>query len=751
MNEHAGWTTRLSSASILLTGTLLACGGRTIGLSGEGGPDGSADGLSGFDAPHMSDVAMNLDAGHQTASKVDLLFDIDNSASMGDKQAYLEKAVPDLVNHLVNPNCIQSDGKTIAGPSTNASCAAYPGTTIEFPPVHDMHIGIISSSLGSRGVTGGGEVCDPAQMTNGGMPFLDGTPALPSHTDDRGHLLNRIPGAAVTSPPSTLDQETEATSTDEGGQDFLDWFPKVPPNTGKTATGGEPQDLAPVATRLTSNAVLESDFEALVIGVHAYGCGIESQLESWYRFLIQPDPYDSIAIGSDGLAQWSGVDATIIQQRHDFLRPDSLVAIIDMTDENDSEIDVRSFGGQGYKFMDQTFQPPQGTSECEANPSSAECTSCAYSAASSDPNCMMGPYMAETDWGFYINVRHVHMQQKYGIVPQFPLGRYVLGLTSPMVPDRSTEYPAGANCYQGGVGNPSCTDATTLNTADLNCTNPLFAATLPDGSDMTEAALCNTAGAGGPRGAGLVFYAHIGGVPHELLQAVPGDSTGLCPMGTDPADCPQKNTLLSSDWVSILGMGWASIPSPAALTNPNQYDYTGIDPHMLESYTPRPGLPSLTTGPNPTGGGPDAINGGDWVTNTTQPAHVLPVDREFACIFQLPAPRDCSNLEDFVNQEACDCSVPGLPVRAVPSVCGLENPAQPYAADTNDYTTQYYAKAYPTIRELELAELLGTQGVISSLCPIHVVDSAAGDDPLFGYRPAMTTLVARMKPALSNP
>ena len=88
-------------------------------------------------------------------------------------------------------------------------------------------------------------------------------------------------------------------------------------------------------------------------------------------------------------APGAGVDATIIKQRHDFLRPDSLVAIIDLTDENDSEIDVRSFGGQGYKFMDQSFQPPRGHVGVRGYPRfEPACTSCAYGGATaSDPNC----------------------------------------------------------------------------------------------------------------------------------------------------------------------------------------------------------------------------------------------------------------------------------------------------------------------------------------------------------------------------
>ena len=70
-------------------------------------------------------------------------------------------------------------------------------------------------------------------------------------------------------------------------------------------------------------------------------------------------------------------------------------------------------------------------------------------------------------------------------------------------------------------------------------------------------------------------------------------------------------------------------------------------------------------------------------------------------------------------------------------------------SSVNDYTVQVYAKAYPTIRELTLAMMLGNQGVVASLCPIHTLDNAAGDDPLYGYRPAMDSLVNKMRAAIA--
>jgi hypothetical protein len=732
-----------------------ACGEQVGTTTGDSGKAKGDDGGSPFDSEVFlpDGSAFTSLIYSNKIGKVDLLFDIDNSASMGDKQAFLELAIPDLINRLLNPNCL-TQAKMIAGASSQGSCAAYPGSVLEFPPTTDMHIGIISSSLGARGVNGAGAVCGAAEGTTG--PFADGQPALNRHVDDRGELLNRAAGM-----PNPAEDET--TLADVGAENFLDWFPNVAANTGKMASSVSPA-LTPVANvlmfagSLGKDGTLEGDFGLLVAGVHAYGCGIESQLETWYRFLIQPDPYDSIELRSQ-LATWSGVDGTIIRQRHDFLRPDSVVVIVDLSDENDSEIDVRSVGGSGYLFLDTTFTPPRATSACASNPDSPQCVSCLTAGTSEDPGCKIGGgvYSSSNDWGNYVNLRHVHMPQKYGFSAQFPLQRYVLGLTSPKVPDRDHEYPSGAAGYQGGTqGDP----------ADLNCQNPLFARTLPDGADLTASTLCNTAGGAGRRSPDQVFYAHIGGVPHQLLQARVGvdkDSNGnvICPTGTNQADCPQKDTLTVSDWTKILGRGSATGGDP--------YDYTGIDPHMIEAFEiGRTGssyvdgsdqtIPHAIPAAYPKGGGPDPISGGDWATDVNMPRpESLPVDLEYACIFRLTRPRDCSLAEDPVDSYACACDAVGLTGTQVSPVCGLQNPDAPYSAcsaigscsSSNDYVMQYYAKAYPTIRELQLAQMVGAQGVISSLCPIHVEDGSGGNDPVFGYRPAINAILDRVRVALA--
>ncbi|HEX3770744.1 MAG TPA: hypothetical protein VHV30_07770 [Polyangiaceae bacterium] len=668
--------------------------------------------------------------------KVDILFDIDNSASMGDKQAYLSYAVPDLLGRLVTPNCLDANGVVQGVSDQNGNCT-NPAWTPEFPPVHNMHIGILSSSLGGRLGSG---TCPTTGMLS--MQALANNTMISRHNDDQAHLLNR------TADPMALTNYAEGTSGAATAPDnFIDWFPSSNPNnSGKMGTGSGPEIADP--------ATLTSDFAQLVVGVHQFGCGIESQLETWYRFLIQPDPYGSLGLDKTGkIAEWVGVDTTLLAQRADFLRPDSLVAILVLTDENDSEVDVRSFGGTAWNFMSNGFQPPRGTSACQSNNpatvASSACTSCAFGNNKGDSSCQMNggvyPTSVDTDWGYDLNLRHVHEKQKYGASVQFPIMRYVLGLTSSKVPNRDGEYPpvdANAGTYSSqyeGLKN-------------LNCVNPLFAASLPkppngDPTSWNPTAddLCNLSP--GSRNPNLIFYAHIGGVPHQLLQENPSD-----------VNSPQKASLTDADWQLILGK------------DPENWDYTGIDPHMAESYDSRisgsnpiavpPGDPlHALADTTATGTNRDPISGREWVTNSTMAKHAgLVVDREYSCIFQLvdrttgtPTPRDCSDAATAADPtllDSCDCTTPYMGTGSftpaqIPAVC---NDAKP--------TEQDYAKAYPTIRELEVAHLLGSNGgnpgIVSSLCPIHTYDMMGGTDPLFGYRPAVNAIIAALSKQLSH-
>ncbi len=632
----------------------LACGG-TIDPTAL--PDASPDQLA---PPNDGGVPVP----QLMSNKVDILFAIDNSRSMGDKQALLAQAVPNVIAGFLS-------GK-------------------QFPAVTDMHIGIVSSSLGGGGAeqTGGQPICAPNALE----PVFN---KYNSHNDDKGRLINRVKPKSANGSGAE-DTVAHAVPTDGNGGNFLAWLP------AKTPTPNVPPE--------TDQTALMTDFQTLIIGTQEYGCGLEAQLESWYRFLVQPDPYDALLVNPDPnggppKTVLTGTDATVIKQRHDFLRNDSVVIVVQVTDEEDSWTDPLAIGGRGWVTRTTTFPGsptnlmPRGTSACDSpidpnNPSSTgpsdpNCTSCGFAGnlangtpISSDPNCTIscgvncvGYYTAKDD---NLNVRYVNdMKRRYGIAPQFPIERYVDGLTSVKVPNRDGEHPNGAGNY---VGNK-------------NCLNPLFAKTLP--TDPNDASLCDGTAQPGPRNSSLVYYLHVGGVPPNLIAD-----------GGTP-----KATLSANDWAKIIGK------------SPGYYDYTGIDPHMIESTRPRTAanqsgtpylsspLPDITAADNA-----DPINGREWDT-TLSP---FGLDLEYACTFPLLTPKECT---DPANVNACEC------------VKNAVNPGGPplCAAGASGKSLQVRGKAYPTIRELRVAQGMGNHGVVGSLCT-----------PTDPFTPAFSVLGARL-------
>src|SRR6202041_2074102 len=97
-------------------------------------------------------------------------------------QAYLATAIPELVLRLVSPNCLDASGNVTGTGDAGGNCASG---SPEFPPVRDMHIGIVSSSLGPRL----GDLC-PTTGPESDIALMNGT-QLPRHNDDQGHLLTR--------------------------------------------------------------------------------------------------------------------------------------------------------------------------------------------------------------------------------------------------------------------------------------------------------------------------------------------------------------------------------------------------------------------------------------------------------------------------------------------------------------------------------------------------------------------------------
>src|SRR5690606_13092993 len=102
--------------------------------------------------------------------------------------------------------------------------------------------------------------------------------------------------------------------------------------------------------------------------------------ESWYRFLIDPSPPAKVVIENNQTVA-SGIDETLLAQRAEFLRPDSLVAIVMLSDENDCSI--RDSDAGWYATSDIDLAP--GTSTCATDPNDPCCRSCASDESGGPP------------------------------------------------------------------------------------------------------------------------------------------------------------------------------------------------------------------------------------------------------------------------------------------------------------------------------------------------------------------------------
>ncbi len=597
---------------------------------------GGTSGSSGTTTGGIGITGGLVDGGGTTeeltkTSKVDLLFAIDNSLSMGDKQRILAQTVPDLIGRMATPDCIDSGGARTPS-EVGGICPS--GSKLEFVPVTDIHIAVISSSLGASGAT---EICAKAGAN------------YDASQEDMAHLLSR--SAAGTVP----------TFQDLG---FLAWDPD-------NDYGGE-GDLV----NLTKN------FADMVTGVGERGCGFEAQLESVYRFLMDPKPFASLEPDSPSqtdppyVAVPTGVDQTILEQRKAFLRPDSLLAIFTITDENDCSVAVTQAGSSGMtgtQFHVALESKPlwRASAQCDTNPNDPCCISCGAAIPDGcQVDCSDPVYSRDED---NVNLRCFNEKQRFGVDMLYPVERYIQGIESQRLPN--PDNPSDPE----GVINPIYDD--------LSCT--------PGSADCK-----------GPRDRRLIFWIGIVGVPWQDVAVDPNDfSQGLLP--ADEFEAQGRWTLMLGD--------------PAAGTPPT-------DPFMIESSVPRSGshpLTGVSVEPPDAVGAANGINGHEYNTGDG--------DLQYACIFQLPEPRDCS----AVGNVACDC-VDGQ----VTTLEEAKNPLCQEPGTTTVDNTQRYAKAYPSTRILRVLRGLSQGAVVSSICPANLVDPSSPD---FGYRPVIPPLMDQVK------
>ena len=594
-----------------------------------GPPTAGAPSSADAGAPDPGDVA-------DGPRPLDLLFVVDNSISMAGKQALLSQ-VANVIERFAHPLCVDAAGNQLPAPVAGAECAA--GQRRQFEPVTDVHLGVISTSLGDVGA-------------NVACPQV-GFPRFVEDRVDNAHLIGSLPRGSGAGANAT---------------GFVSW------------RAGEDE------------AAASASLAALISAAGENGCGWEMPLEASYRFLADPFPPQQLVRvecpgttgGATNCVQPATdtnnrivLDDALLTQRAAFLRPNSRLGVVMLTDENDCSVTA---GNQSWVVLaiDDARPMLRGSSACDQNPNDPCCFNCALGApegCTADPVCAADPATGALENRLPVeadglNLRCFHQKERFGVDFLYPVARYVNALTQPTLcwsaPDLSVE-----GCLASDV-----------------VPNPLFE---------------------GGRAPSDVFLGGILGVPASLIAAQQ-DTPGRPPVASG-FRYKLASELTAQDWSAMVGDGSASPPAPPT------------SPFMIESPLAREGV---------TAGNP--INGREYSTAVFDSA--TPDDLQYACIFPLPEPRDCSLLDPAVA--ACDCFEGANDT----PVCE-EQPGQSAAG-----TLQYWGKAYPGTRQLEVLRGLGEQAVVASICAANTTDPEAAD---FSYRPAIAALVDSMEASLRAP
>jgi hypothetical protein len=511
--------------------------------SGSGGAGGSGGGT-----------------GACASSRVDLVIAVDNSRGMAQKQFFLAEAIPTLLRGLTNPPCIDPKGVAPSSQPATADAVCPDGLERVFSPLTDIHIGVVSSSLGGHG----SDSCPDVDMTTcqGGVN---------TSNNDRGRLLDRKDVCTTEKIPTYANKS------------FLAWDPQqVQSPPGEFVfDNGAGKGLSPTLVEM-------------VKGSGEIGCGYESQLESVYRFIADPEPYEKITV-VDNKAIPEGTDATLLNQRREFLRPDSQLIVLMTSDENDCS--TKEFGqfflvNQLRTSGGMPFRMPKARQECATNPADPCCKSCGQSLGSCpvDPTCgdSANPTLYD-DKEDPINLRCWDQKRRFGIDFLYPIDRYVQAFSQSTVTNRAGEVVK----------------------------NPLFTDLDPSDSITTI------------RDPSQVLIAGIVGVPWQNIAR-------------DPKDAKKGY----KDWKEMLApAGGYNTVWEVISGNPDSF-LVPKDPLMNESILPRFGTSPITgvTLASPMSPLGNPINGNEYTSVD---------DLQYACIFDLPP-----NLHRDCKDGRCECFEP---------------------------------------------------------------------------------------------
>jgi len=308
---------------------------------------------------HRSNTAVMRDASagqNPSRMKIDLLIMLDNSSSMADKQDIVALASRSGQS-LVDPVCRRSDHACAGGGSATPMGPVLPAW---------------STSYRSRTFT---SASSPLRWGGHGSTRRVRCVRHPQnvpHNDDRGHL---VLAAAMDGVVPTFQNKVSS--------------------------------IEPRRWRGRDGSRHHGALHPMVV-VWAAWLRYERRSKQFTGFSVDPTPYDTLTVAGAGLgvATLNGIDTTLIQQRMDFLRPDSLVASWRFTDENDcSIIDA---GQNFYVIVPQSDSPAKsilthGTSACRTNPNDRCCVSCLQTVPAgcppkeTDPECQIGRWLKTED------------------------------------------------------------------------------------------------------------------------------------------------------------------------------------------------------------------------------------------------------------------------------------------------------------------------------------------------------------------
>ena len=664
---------------------------RTTGAGGAGNAGGGGNGGS-------SSTAVRPAA-------IDLLFMVDNSASMADKQSILAAAVPRLLGRLTQPNCVDSSGAVVGQSQLGATPQCSQGT-LELEPINDIHIGVVTSSLGDHGAN---SVCTPGAQTYytdaNGQPML-----MPDDVNDEGHLIGTLTrGNAAIQSDTTFAQSTNVKFDAEG---FLAW--------------GDPSAAqAPTPSELGS---AQSAFSDMVRAASERGCGFEAQLESWFRFLIDPVPPILPLAPPDSTSQThrTGVDDALLAQRAAFLRPNSLLGIVMMTDENDCS--VRD-SGVGWISANVKNSIPASSPACATNPNDKCCYSCSTTPPAGCAACPSTSATAADDGPYQVNVRCWHQKRRFGVELLYPTSRYVVGLTHPELCPDQTFGDMDCDCtYANSIG-ASCSPGT------RRMPNPLYSDII--GQNNAGNAVPSNSQVAPRTDNSNIFLAGIVGVPWQDIGYVDANGNLKYIPVTDPVWSGASSG--SNPVTPATGGIWSMIYGD------DSSNVVPGDVHMIESLEPRPGLPGPTAAATA-----DPIVGHDY--NTAYE------DLQYACVFTLATPRPCQctpGSTDFAGckylhpNECCDLSY---------SQDGRMGPGADFDKPVCQSNTQVAAKAYPGLREIAVlrdyalgkyaTRAVAGNSIVTSVCPKDLATDSASAG--YGYNPAVDAIVDRLKQTLSS-